>query len=88
MPQFCEDPILISFVDTQCENMSILQTIISTSQDPNQTLAFNMASQAMNNSFFLDQLVSNELFQPNYLLSNFITRDHHQNMTHYQTMNI
>ena len=63
MSRFYDTQILISFLDTQYENMSILQTIISTSQDPNQTLSFNMASQAMNNSFFLDQLVSNQLFE-------------------------
>ena len=34
-----------------------MQTIIDTAPDRSKTLAFNYASQALNNSFFLDTLV-------------------------------
>ena|ERR1700733_724590 len=50
--------ILDHLTDTELESQSIVQTVISTARDPNRILAFNMASQALNNSFFLDNLVS------------------------------
>jgi superoxide dismutase, Fe-Mn family len=42
---------------TEHENQSVAQTVISTSDDRGKTLAFNYASLALNNSFFLDHLV-------------------------------
>jgi hypothetical protein len=42
---------------TEHENKSVAQTVISTSDDRSKTLAFNYASLALNNSFFLDHLV-------------------------------
>ena len=47
------------YQDTEYENMSVLQTVISTAQDRELVLTFNYASQALNNSFFLEQLVRN-----------------------------
>jgi len=41
---------------TEHENQSVAQTVISTSDDRSKTLAFNYASLALNNSFFLDHL--------------------------------
>lgn len=43
---------------TDLEAMSVIQTVLSTARNPSQIVAFNMASQALNNSFFLDNLVS------------------------------
>jgi hypothetical protein len=42
---------------TEYDNQSVAQTVISTSDDRSKTLAFNYASLALNNSFFLDHLV-------------------------------
>ncbi|TFK56039.1 hypothetical protein OE88DRAFT_1652618 [Heliocybe sulcata] len=42
--------------DTAHENKSVVQTIIETSWDRTQVLAFNYASEALNNSFFLESL--------------------------------
>lgn len=36
----------------------MLQTVKATASDPSQSLAFNYASEALNNSFFLSTLVS------------------------------
>ncbi|KAF9649327.1 manganese and iron superoxide dismutase [Thelephora ganbajun] len=41
---------------TELANKSVVQTIIDTAPDRSKTLAFNYASQALNNSFFLDTL--------------------------------
>ncbi|GAA5819961.1 hypothetical protein JCM11251_005426 [Rhodosporidiobolus azoricus] len=41
---------------TEIEDKSVLQTLKETAQDPSQTLAFNYASEALNNSFFLSTL--------------------------------
>ncbi|KAI0269033.1 Manganese/iron superoxide dismutase [Russula aff. rugulosa BPL654] len=41
----------------QLENMSVAQIVISTAPHESQTLAFNYASLALNNSFFLHHLV-------------------------------
>ena len=43
---------------TNLENMSVAQIVISTAPHESQTLAFNYASLALNNSFFLHHLVS------------------------------
>ena len=45
------------FTGTELANKSVVQTIIDTAPDRSKTLAFNYASQALNNSFFLDNLV-------------------------------
>jgi Fe-Mn family superoxide dismutase len=45
-------------VGTNLENMSVTQIVISTAPHEAQTLAFNYASLALNNSFFLHHLVS------------------------------
>ncbi|CEQ39646.1 SPOSA6832_01205, partial [Sporobolomyces salmonicolor] len=44
---------------TEAENLSVLQTLKQTAQDPAKTLAFNYASEALNNSFFLSTLSLN-----------------------------
>ncbi|GAA6006945.1 hypothetical protein JCM10207_009148 [Rhodosporidiobolus poonsookiae] len=41
---------------TPVADQSVLQTLKQTAQDPTQTLAFNYASEALNNSFFLSTL--------------------------------
>ncbi|BGP16422.1 hypothetical protein JCM10213_004022 [Rhodosporidiobolus nylandii] len=41
---------------TDVEDKSVLQTLKQTAQDPTQVLAFNYASEALNNSFFLSTL--------------------------------
>lgn len=41
---------------TQWENSSIVETVIGTARDPQHILAFNYASMALNNSFFLSNL--------------------------------
>ena len=50
------------FTGTELANKSVVQTIIDTAPDRSKTLAFNYASQALNNSFFLDTLVRQMLF--------------------------
>ena len=47
----------LTAVDTELANKSVMQTIIDTAPDRSKTLAFNYASLALNNSFFLDTLV-------------------------------
>ncbi|KAH9894151.1 Manganese/iron superoxide dismutase [Cubamyces lactineus] len=39
---------------TALENKSIVQTIVEAARDPNKVLEFNYASEALNNSFFLE----------------------------------
>jgi hypothetical protein len=46
---------------TNLENMSVAQIVISTAPHESQTLAFNYASLALNNSFFLHHLVGSTL---------------------------
>jgi len=46
---------------TELANKSVVQTIIDTAPDRSKTLAFNYASQALNNSYFLDTLVREPL---------------------------
>jgi hypothetical protein len=48
-------------VGTALETKSVAQTVIETAPDRSKTLAFNYASQALNNSFFLDFLVRRRL---------------------------
>ena len=43
--------------DTEFANQSIVQTILGTALSEEYTLAFNYASLALNNSYFLDNLV-------------------------------
>lgn len=38
--------------------MNVVTTVLETARNPNEILSFNLASQALNNSFFLDNLVS------------------------------
>lgn len=49
------------FTDTSLgtaeEHQSVAQTVINTAPDRSKSLAFNYASEALNNSFFLDFLV-------------------------------
>lgn len=45
------------FKGTVLEGKSIVQTVIEAAQDPNRVLEFNYASEALNNSFFLESLV-------------------------------
>lgn len=48
-------------IGTQWENASIVDTVIGTAKDPHSILAFNYASLALNNSFFLSNLKSKDL---------------------------
>ncbi|KZT12615.1 manganese and iron superoxide dismutase [Laetiporus sulphureus 93-53] len=41
---------------TVLENKSVVQTVIEAAQDPSQILAFNYASEALNNSYFLQSM--------------------------------
>ncbi|KAH9942997.1 Manganese/iron superoxide dismutase [Epithele typhae] len=41
---------------TEFENKSIVQTVVQAARDPSKVLEFNYASEALNNSFFLDSL--------------------------------
>ena len=50
------------YIGTELANKSVVQTIIDTAPDRSKMLAFNYASQALNNSFFLDTLVRQPLF--------------------------
>lgn len=43
---------------TTYEDRSVVKTLVATASDPSLTLAFNYASEALNNSFFLSTLVS------------------------------
>ena len=54
-------------VGTKFENISVAQIVISTSPHESQTLAFNYASLALNNSFFLHHLVSPRTPSQKYL---------------------
>lgn len=46
------------FAGTEQENSSLVDTIISAAEKPDRIMAFNYASQALNNAFFLSQLRS------------------------------
>lgn len=50
--------------DTDQENKSVVQTLIDASADPDKVFMFNYASEALNNSFFLDSLVCLILLLP------------------------
>lgn len=50
-------------LDTELENQSVMQTVLSTASDRSKALTFNYASQALNNSFFLDSLVRSWSFR-------------------------
>jgi len=41
---------------TELENKSVVQTVIEAARDPHKVLEFNYASEALNNSFFLESL--------------------------------
>lgn len=47
--------------DTASENASVAQTVVNTSKDRSQILAFNLASEALNNTYFLSRLASYSL---------------------------
>lgn len=49
--------IMIIIIGTDLEDKSVVQTVISAARDPSKVLAFNYASEALNNSFFLETLV-------------------------------
>lgn len=49
--------VVFMIVGTEQENKSVVQTIIDASTDPDKVLMFNYASEALNNSFFLENLV-------------------------------
>ncbi len=49
--------LILTFLGSKHEHQTVLNTVIGTSLDREMTLAFNYASQALNNSFFLDHLV-------------------------------
>ena len=45
-----------TFVDTELENLSVVQTVINSATDRKNIVAFNYASEALNNSFFFANL--------------------------------
>lgn len=47
-----------SSAGTAQERKTVAQIVIETAPEPSQSLAFNYASEALNNAFFLDNLVS------------------------------
>lgn len=49
---------------TENQNKSVTQTVINTATARERTLAFNYASLALNNSFFLDNIVGAVNFVP------------------------
>ncbi|GAA5986022.1 hypothetical protein JCM5350_005500 [Sporobolomyces pararoseus] len=60
--------------NTEEENLSVLQTLKQTATDPSKTLAFNYASEALNNSFFLSTLTpSPSTPSPNSTLAQRLT---------------
>lgn len=50
--------MMLYFSDTEFQGQSVIQIVISTAAQKSNSLAFIYASQALNNSFFLDNLVS------------------------------
>ena len=57
-PRVSPSPKIWRSLGTQYADHSVLETVKQTASDPSQTLAFNYASEALNNSFFLSTLVS------------------------------
>lgn len=57
--------VLMLLAGTASQNASVVQTVINTATDRNQVLAFNLASEALNNSYFLSRLVGSSL--PSFL---------------------
>lgn len=55
--RLCGARVLTSHAGTRLENKSVVQTIINAARDPNMVLEFNYACEALNNSFFLENLV-------------------------------
>ena len=49
---------LDGFAGTQYERMSLVKTVVELAADRNHALAWNMASDALNNAYFLSRLVS------------------------------
>ena len=47
-------------IDTELENLSVVQTVINAATNRQNILAFNYASEALNNSFFLSNLTQAE----------------------------
>ena len=52
---------------TRLEHESVFQTVISSAEDASLALTFNVASQALNNSYFLDNLVSDSVLYRLYV---------------------
>ena len=52
-----DNSFALVYIGTQVENKSIAKTVIETASNRNMALAFKYASEALNNSFFLDFLV-------------------------------
>ena len=66
--------LVVVWSGTESEASSVLQTLHKTAEKPAETLQFNYASEALNNSFFLSLLVSHSLvkFQSNALDLNLV----------------
>jgi hypothetical protein len=58
------------------ETKSVAQTVIDTAQDRSKSLAFRYASEALNNSFFLDFLVCLLLLLHLHLIMTRFSRNH------------
>lgn len=68
---------------TNLENRSVAQIVISTAPDESQTLAFNYASLALNNSFFLHHLKPPTEKSPNHeaaLTEKWVKAEHSQTL--------
>ena len=50
-------PLMFVRAEGPLQNKTVTQTVISAASDPDLVLAFNYASEALNNSFFLRSLV-------------------------------
>lgn len=51
-------PHHLNFSGTPAEHKSLFDTIVDLAKDRTQVIPFNLASEALNNSFFLNGLVS------------------------------
>lgn len=52
-----DNSFMLVYIGTQVEHKSVAKTVIETAPNREMALAFKYASEALNNSFFLDFLV-------------------------------
>lgn len=58
----CRELKVLPLTGTESEGKTLFDTIVDLSKDRTQVVPFNLASEALNNSFFLNCLVSSSLF--------------------------